>query len=212
MNLIIKNFENIKSLINNSNVNIVAVSKTFAFEDIKPLVDYGHIHFGENKVQEAAAKWVDIKKNKPEVQLHMIGKLQSNKAKEAVNLFDFIHSVDSPKLASLLAKHEKIINKRLKYFIQVNIGNETQKSGISIKSLDEFFYYCTKELNLNILGLMAIPPNDGKESFYFKNLMELNKLLGLKELSMGMSGDFKVALKYEATFVRIGSSIFGKRS
>ena len=212
MNLIIKNFENIKSLINNSNVNIVAVSKTFAFEDIKPLVDYGHIHFGENKVQEAAAKWVDIKKNKPEVQLHMIGKLQSNKAKEAVNLFDFIHSVDSPKLASLLAKHEKIINKRLKYFIQVNIGNETQKSGISIKSLDEFFYYCTKELNLNILGLMAIPPNDGKESFYFKNLMELNKLLGLKELSMGMSGDFKVALKYDATFVRIGSSIFGKRS
>ena len=212
MNLIIKNFENIKSLINNSNVNIVAVSKTFAFEDIKPLVDYGHIHFGENKVQEAAAKWVDIKKNKPEVQLHMIGKLQSNKAKEAVNLFDFIHSVDSPKLASLLAKHEKIINKRIKYFIQVNIGNETQKSGISIKSLDEFFYYCTKELNLNILGLMAIPPNDGKESFYFKNLMELNKLLGLKELSMGMSGDFKVALKYEATFVRIGSSIFGKRS
>jgi pyridoxal phosphate enzyme (YggS family) len=212
MDLIIKQFENIKSLINNSNVNIVAVSKTFAFEDIKPLVDYGHIHFGENKVQEAAAKWVYIKKNKPEVQLHMIGKLQSNKAKEAVNLFDFIHSVDSPKLASLLAKHEKIINKRLKYFIQVNIGNETQKSGISIKSLDEFFYYCTKELNLNILGLMAIPPNDGKESFYFKNLMELNKLLGLKELSMGMSGDFKVALKYEATFVRIGSSIFGKRS
>ena len=212
MNLIIKNFENIKSLINNSNVNIVAVSKTFAFEDIKPLVDYGHIHFGENKVQEAAAKWVYIKKNKPEVQLHMIGKLQSNKAKEAVNLFDFIHSVDSPKLASLLAKHEKIINKRIKYFIQVNIGNETQKSGIPIKSLDEFFYYCTKELNLNILGLMAIPPNDGKESFYFKNLMELNKLLGLKELSMGMSGDFKVALKYEATFVRIGSSIFGKRS
>ena len=212
MNLIIKNFENIKSLINNSNVNIVAVSKTFTFGDIKPLVDYGHIHFGENKVQEAAAKWVDIKKNKPEVQLHMIGKLQSNKAKEAVNLFDFIHSVDSPKLASLLAKHEKIINKRLKYFIQVNIGNETQKSGIPIKSLDEFFYYCTKELNLNILGLMAIPPNDGKESFYFKNLMELNKLLGLKELSMGMSGDFKVALKYDATFVRIGSSIFGKRS
>ena len=122
MNLIIKNFENIKSLINNSNVNIVAVSKTFAFEDIKPLVDYGHIHFGENKVQEAAAKWVAIKKNKPEVQLHMIGKLQSNKAKEAVNLFDFIHSVDSPKLASLLAKHEKIINKRLKYFIQLNIN------------------------------------------------------------------------------------------
>lgn len=211
MNLIIKNFENIKSLINNSNVNIIAVSKTFNFENIKPLVDYGHIHFGENKVQEATTKWADLKKNKPEIQLHMIGKLQSNKAKEAVNLFDFIHSVDSPKLAGLLAKHEKNINKKLKYFIQVNIGNETQKAGIPIKSLDDFFYYCTKELNLNILGLMAIPPNDGKESFYFKHLMELNKLLGLKELSMGMSGDFQEALKYDATFVRIGSSIFGKR-
>ena len=212
MCLIIQNFINVKSLIANSNVNIVAVSKTFSYEHIKPLVDYGHNHFGENKVQEAQGKWSEIKKIQPNVKLHMIGKLQSNKAKEAVKLFDYIHSVESPKLASLLAKFQNNINKKLSYFIQVNIGNETQKSGIGIKALDEFFYYCTKELKLNIIGLMAIPPNDGKETFHFKNLMELNKLLGLKELSMGMCKDFKEALEYEATFIRIGSSIFGNRS
>ncbi|MDC0426747.1 YggS family pyridoxal phosphate-dependent enzyme [Pelagibacteraceae bacterium] len=212
MSLVVQNFENIKSLITNSNVKIIAVSKTFSFEHIKPLVDYGHNHFGENKVQEAQSKWREIKKSNPGIQLHMIGKLQSNKAKEAVKLFDYIHSVDNPKLASLLAKHENTINKKLSYFIQVNIGNENQKSGIAIKALDEFFYYCTKELKLNIIGLMAIPPEDGKENFYFKSLMELNKLHGLKDLSMGMSGDFKEALKYETTFIRIGSSIFGKRA
>ena len=149
-------------------------------------------------------------KKQPNIKLHMIGKLQSNKAKEAVNLFDFIHSVDNPKLASLLAKQENNLNKKVSYFIQVNIGNESQKSGIEIKSLDEFFYYCTKDLKLNVIGLMAIPPNDDKESFYFKKMMQLNKLLGLKELSMGMSADFQEALKYETTFVRIGSSIFGR--
>ena len=212
MHSIIQRFENIKSLINNSNVKIVAVSKTFPYEQIKPLVDYGHVHFGENKVQEAQNKWSEIKKKQPNIKLHMIGKLQSNKAKEAVNLFDFIHSVDNPKLASLLAKQENNLNKKVSYFIQVNIGNESQKSGIEIKSLDEFFYYCTKDLKLNVIGLMAIPPNDDKESFYFKNMMQLNKLLNLKELSMGMSADFQEALKYETTFVRIGSSIFGNRT
>lgn len=211
MNLIIKRLENIKSFINNSNVKIVAVSKTFSYDHIEPLIDYGHNHFGENKVQEAQAKWENVRKSRPNLKLHMIGKLQSNKAKEAVNLFDYIHSVDNQKLASLLAKHENNINKKIKYFIQVNIGKENQKSGIDIKYLDDFFYYCTKELKLNIIGLMAIPPNDGKENIYFKNLMELNKMLGLKELSMGMSADFKEALKYETTFVRIGSSIFGNR-
>jgi PLP dependent protein len=212
MSLIIQNFENIKSLANNSNIKIIAVSKTFSYAHIKPLVDYGHNHFGENKVQEAQAKWAEIKKTKPLIKLHMIGKLQSNKAKEAVKLFDYIHSVDNQKLASLLSKHENSISKKLSYFIQVNIGNEYQKSGIDIKNLDEFFYYCIKELKLNIIGLMAIPPNDGKENFYYKNLMELNKLLGLKDLSMGMSGDFKEALKYKTTFIRVGSSIFGKRA
>ena len=211
MNLIIERFENIKSLINNSNVKIIAVSKTFSYDYIKPLVDYGQIHFGENKVQEAQSKWQNIKKSNPNINLHMIGKLQSNKAKEAVNLFDYIHSLDNQKLASLLAKHEIAANKKLKYFIQVNIGKEKQKSGIGIELVDDFYYYCTKELNINIIGLMAIPPNDENNYIYFKNLMELNKSLGLKELSMGMSGDFKEALKYETTFVRIGSSIFGNR-
>ena len=211
MNSIVQRFENIKSLINNSNVKIIAVSKTFTYEHIKPLVDYGHIHFGENKVQEAQSKWFNVKKNNSNIVLHMIGKLQSNKAREAVNLFDYIHSLDSQKLANVLAKHENTLQKKLKYFIQVNVGNEKQKSGIGIDLLDDFYYYCTKELNINVVGLMAIPPNDGNESVYFKSLMELNKSLGLKELSMGMSGDFKEALKNEATFVRIGSSIFGNR-
>jgi pyridoxal phosphate enzyme (YggS family) len=211
MNLIVQRFENIKSLINNSNVKIIAVSKTFTYDHIKPLVEHGQVHFGENKVQEAHSKWHNIKKKNSGIKLHMIGKLQSNKAKEAVNLFDYIHSLDSQKLAIFLAKHEKAANKKLKYFIQVNIGKEKQKSGIGIELLDDFYYYCTKELNINVVGLMALPPNDGNESIYFKNVMELNKSLGLKELSMGMSGDFQVALKYETTFVRIGSSIFGSR-
>ena len=212
MNLIINRFENIKSLINNSNVKIIAVSKTFSYEDISPLVDHGHLHFGENKVQEARSKWLEIKKKKPNINLHMIGKLQSNKAKEAVNLFDYIHSLDNQKLANILSNQEKNANKKLKYFIQVNIDNEKQKSGIGINLLDDFYYYCTRELKINIIGLMAIPPNDSKEEIYFKKLMELNKLLGLTELSMGMSSDFKIALNYETTFVRIGSSIFGRRN
>ncbi len=211
MNFIVQRLENIKSLINNSNVKIIAVSKTFSYDHIKPLVDHGHTHFGENKVQEAQSKWSGIKKKNTNINLHMIGKLQSNKAREAVDLFDYIHSLDNQKLANLLAKHENAANKKLKYFIQVNIGLEKQKSGIGIELVDDFYYYCTKELNINIIGLMALPPNDGNQNIHFKNLMELNKSLGLKELSMGMSGDFKEALKYDSTFVRIGSSIFGDR-
>lgn len=211
MNPIINRFENIKTIINNSNVNIIAVSKTFSYDHIKSLVDHGHAHFGENKVQEAQAKWVAIKKNKPSLKLHMIGKLQSNKSKEAVNLFDYIHSLDSQKLASNLSKHEQKLKKNIKYFIQVNLAREKQKSGIVIELLDDFFYYCTKELKLNVIGLMAIPPNDRQESLYFQNLMKLNQSLGLKELSMGMSADFRTALKYQTTFVRIGSAIFGNR-
>ena len=212
MSPIIKRFENIKSLINNSNVKIVAVTKTFEYNLIKPLVEHGHNHFGENKVQEAQAKWAVAKKEYPDLNLHMIGKLQSNKAKEAVLLFDYIHSVDNPKLAGLLSKHETNAGKKLKYFIQVNIGNEKQKNGMALDQLDDFYNYCINELKINIVGLMAIPPNDGQESMYFKNLMQLNKTLGLKELSMGMSGDFKEAIKFESTYVRIGSYIFGNRS
>tara|TARA_B110000967_G_C18712224_1_gene473312 strand:+ start:56 stop:694 length:639 start_codon:yes stop_codon:yes gene_type:complete len=212
MDSIINRFENIKSIINNSNIKIIAVSKTFSYDDVSPLVNHGHLHFGENKVQEAQFKWTELKKNKPDINLHMIGKLQSNKAKDAVKIFDYIHSLDNQKLANILAKQENIAKKKLKYFIQVNLGNEKQKSGIGIDLLDDFYYYCVKELKINIIGLMAIPPNNNKVDNFFKKLMELNKLLGLKELSMGMSSDFKIALNYETTFVRIGSSIFGARS
>jgi len=211
MNSVIYNFEKIKKSINDS-INIIAVSKSFKYDHIKPLVDYGHLHFGENKVQEAVNKWTVIKKNKPVINLHMIGKLQSNKAKDAVNLFDYIHTVDTPKLAGLISKFETLLNKKRKYFIQVNIGQENQKSGVRVEDLDNFFNYCFRELNLDIIGLMAIPPNDGKANLYFKYLMELNESLGLKELSLGMSGDFKVAIKYKSTFVRIGSAIFGNRN
>ena len=211
MVFVINNFAKIKKLINNNDVNIIAVSKSFQYEHIKPLVDIGHNHFGENKIQEAKNKWFKIKESIKTINLHMIGKLQSNKAKEAINLFEYIHSVDNPKLASLLSKFENSLNKKRKYFIQVNIGREKQKSGIAIDQLDSFYTHCTKELNLNVIGLMTIPPNDGNESVYFKNLMELNNSLGLHELSMGMSGDFIEAIKYKSTFVRIGSAIFGDR-
>ena len=212
MNSLINNFKQVKTLINNNKVNIIAVSKTFQYEYIKPLVDYGHKHFGENKVQEAIIKWSKAKDQIPEFNLHMIGRLQSNKAKDAIKLFDYIHSLDSPKLANILSKFEHSLNLKRKYFIQINIKNEKQKSGIKIEQVDEFYNYCTKTLKLNIIGLMAIPPVDGNQSNYFKLLMQLNESLGLLELSMGMSEDFKEALKYKTTFVRIGSAIFGKRN
>ena len=212
MNSLINNFEQVKTLINNNKVNIIAVSKTFQYEYIKPLVDYGHKHFGENKVQEAMIKWSKVKDQIREINLHMIGRLQSNKAKDAIKLFDYIHSLDSPKLANILSKFEHSLNLKRKYFIQINIKNEKQKSGIKIEQVDEFYNYCTKTLKLNIVGLMAIPPVDGNQSNYFKLLMQLNESLGLLELSMGMSEDFKEALKYKTTFVRIGSAIFGKRN
>ena len=209
---IVSNFKKVKTIINNDKINIIAVSKSFNYDHIKPLVDFGHNHFGENKVQEAHSKWLNIKNKFPQINLHMIGKLQSNKAKEAVSLFDFIHSLDNIKLANLLFKFEKILNKKRKYFIKVNLGKEKQKNGVDINNLDKFYKYCVNELQLNVIGLMAIPPNDGNENLYFKVLMELKDTLGLEELSMGMSGDFKIALKYNTTFVRIGSAIFGSRT
>ena len=212
MNYIINNFKKIKTLINNSKTEIIAVSKSFQYDHIRPLVDYGHKHFGENKVQEALIKWIKVKDEIPDINLHMIGRLQSNKTKDAIKLFDYIHSLDSFKLADLLAKFEKSLNLKRKYFIQVNIGNEKQKSGIQMEQLNEFYNYCINILQLNIVGLMAIPPVYGNNEKYFKLLMELNQSLGLSELSMGMSEDFKEALKYKTTFVRIGSAIFGKRS
>ena len=203
---------NIATIKPEQNVNIIAVSKTFPLEHIKPLIDHGHTHFGENKVQEANAKWSLIKTENKNLKLHMIGKLQSNKAKDAVKLFDYIHSLDSQKLADALAKHQLNSNKSLNYFIQVNIGNEIQKSGIPVGELDPFYNYCKNEINLNILGLMVIPPNDNNPEKYFKSVNELNKSLALKDLSMGMSADYIEAIRNGSTFIRVGSSIFGERS
>ncbi len=203
---------NIKKISPNRTVNIVAVSKTFSLEHIMPLIDFGHQHFGENKVQEASAKWKLLKNERKDLKLHMVGKLQSNKAKSAAVLFDYIHSLDNQKLADIFSNFERENDKKLKYFIQVNIGNEIQKSGVPINEIDGFYTYCTKEKNLNILGLMAIPPNDQNPKKYFKTLSDLNASLGFKELSMGMSADYEDAINLNATFVRIGSSIFGSRS
>ena len=214
--MIIERFNKIKSNINKLKptkpVNIVAISKTFPLDFIKPLIDYGHKHFGENKVQEAKAKWSELKKSNKDLNLHMVGKLQSNKAKIAVELFDYIHSLDNQRLADVLSKSQKNLNKSLKYFIQVNIGNELQKSGIHLKELESFYNYCSKEQDLNVLGLMVIPPNDDNTKKYFETMQELNNSLGLKELSMGMSSDYVEAINYSSTFVRIGSSIFGSRT
>ena len=216
MNIVVERFNKIKSNIVSLKpikpVNIIAVSKTFPIEHIHPLIEHGHIHYGENKVQEAIAKWSVQKKNNQNLKLHMIGKLQSNKAKDAVKIFDYIHSLDSKKLADALAKHQKNLNKKIKYFIQVNIANEIQKSGIPVSELEPFYNYCVNEINLNIIGLMLIPPNDNNSVKYFKSLNELNKSLVLENLSMGMSSDYIDAIKYGATFVRLGSSIFGDRS
>ena len=216
MSTIIDRFEKIKSKISllnpNKPVNIIAVSKTFSLDYIQPLIDHGHTHFGENKVQEALAKWSEVKKKLKDLRLHMIGKLQSNKAKDAVRLFDYIHSLDNQKLADAIAKHQVSLNKNLKCFIQVNIGNETQKSGISVNELDAFYNYCANEINLNIIGLMVIPPIDANAGKYFKSLNELNKSLALENMSMGMSADFAEAIEHGSTFIRVGSSIFGSRS
>ena len=216
MNTIVDRFKKLKSNITSLNpdkpVNIIAVSKTFTLNYIKPLIDYGHSHFGENKVQEATAKWSNQKKISDNLKLHMIGKLQSNKAKDAVRLFDYVHSLDNQKLADALAKHEINLNKNLNYFIQVNFGNEIQKSGIPANELDAFYNYCIKEINLNVIGLMIIPPIDQNAEKYFKSLNELNKSLGLENMSMGMSADYAEAIKHGSTFVRVGSSIFGSRS
>jgi pyridoxal phosphate enzyme (YggS family) len=216
MSTIVDRFEKIKfkitSLNLNKSVNIIAVSKTFTFDYIKPLLDYGHFHFGENKVQEATAKWEEVKKINQNLKLHMIGKLQSNKAKDAVKLFDYIHSLDNQKLADALSKHQANLNKNIKYFIQVNIGNEVQKSGIPINQLDAFYNYCVNEINLKIIGLMVIPPIDQNAEKHFKTLYELNKSLALENLSMGMSADYIEAIKHGSNFVRLGSSIFGSRS
>ena len=195
----------------NSNPKILAVSKTFEINKILPLIEYGHLHYGENKVQEALEKWSDIKLTKKDLKLHLIGKLQTNKVKQAIKIFDYIHSVDSKKLAKKIADEETKQGKKIKIFIQVNIGDEEQKSGVNKSSVNELYLYC-KAINLNVIGLMCIPPLTKSSDIYFKEMNILNKNLNLNELSMGMSSDYLDAIKNSATYVRIGSNIFGQRS
>jgi pyridoxal phosphate enzyme (YggS family) len=206
---------NIKDYLNKLNINhkpkVVAVSKTFKIDKILPLIEHGHIDYGENKVQEAVEKWTEIKKINSKLKLHMIGKLQTNKVKFAVQIFDYIHSVDSEKLAKKISDEQNKINKKIKIFLQVNIGDENQKSGINKKDVSQLVSYC-KEINLDLIGLMCIPPANVDPENYFKEMNKLNKIFRLSELSMGMSSDFLKAAKHLSTYVRIGSSIFGQRS
>ena len=194
----------------NYNPQIIAVSKTFSMENILPLIEYGHEHFGENKVQEALNKWSDIKSQKPNIKLHMIGKLQSNKVKQAVSIFDFIHSVDSIKLANKISEEQNKQNKNLNIFLQVNIGDEIQKSGSNLNDLDNLVVECEK-LNLNVLGLMCLPPLNEPVDKYFRLIKKKNDDFNFKELSLGMSNDYIDALNFKTTFIRIGSKIFGER-
>ena len=206
---------NIKVNLNNLKINsypkIIAVSKTFKLDKILPLIEHGHIDYGENKVQEALEKWKEIKKINTNIQLHMIGKLQTNKVKLAVQLFDYIHSVDSQKLAEKIANEQSKINKKIKIFLQVNIGDEDQKSGINKYKISELFTFC-KEIKLDVMGLMCIPPADIDPTIYFKEMRELTNNLNFKELSMGMSSDYLKAAENSSTYLRIGSSIFGNRN
>ena len=219
MHITIKNllkiYEDVKKkLSSNNNIlifpKIIAVSKTFKIEHIKPLIDYGHLDFGENKVQEAVEKWSEIKKTNKNLKLHLIGRLQSNKVRNAVQIFDYIHSVDSKKVADKIYKYQKELNLKNKLFIQVNLGNEDQKSGISKSNVTELYNYC-KKLELDIVGLMCIPPFGEDTEKYFKEIKNLNDEIGLSELSMGMSSDYINATEHGSTYLRIGSNIFGKR-
>jgi len=209
----VDNFYHIKNQLNTNfnNVKIIAVTKSFNLEKINPLLKIGHLDFGENRVQEAISKWSSILKTNGDINLHLLGHLQSNKVSEAVSLFNFVHSLDSEKLAIKFKEAESNINRKLRYFIQVNIGEETQKHGIPISEVTNFLNFCRNEAHLNIIGLMCIPPISASSSNYFSQLKELSILNKLSELSMGMSNDYMEAVKCGATFIRVGSAIFGKR-
>ena len=219
MHQIVQNLVNIQEEINSNLSNqknhkipkIIAVSKTFGMDKILPLIEYGHLDFGENKVQEAIEKWSEIKLSNNNIKLHLIGGLQTNKVKLAVKLFDYIHSVDSERLAKKISDEQLKQNKKVRIFIQVNIGNEVQKFGVDKLSVAELYSYC-KTLNLDVVGLMCIPPLNESSEIFFKEMKELNKKFNFEELSMGMSSDYLSAIKNSATYVRIGSSIFGQRS
>ena len=196
---------------------IIAIGKTFPLDSIVPLIEYGQLHFGENKVQEAKAKWTNIKKEKPNLILHFVGKLQTNKIKDVAKLFDYVHSLESVKQAEILSKYEREFKKKLKYFIQINIAQETQKSGINPSDIKFFFETCMYKYDLNIIGLMCLPPNDKFAEKYFKKMKDLKMSLLVPhqlqpdELSMGMSGDYITAISYGSTYIRIGTKIFGER-
>ena len=201
-----------KKQLKTSEPKIIVVTKTFPLSKITPLLENGHIHFGENKVKEAEDKWKDIKSKYNNCKLHMIGKLQSNKAKKAVQLFDYIHSLDNAKLAEKISKYQKEINKKTKLFIQINVGQEKQKSGIIIDDLKPFYDYCIKQLSLDIVGLMILPPNEEDPEKYFELLQKTSKIMNLNELSMGMSNDYLKAIIHGATYVRLGTAILGDRN
>ena len=215
----LKNLNSVKNKVNEivnekqlkTNPEIIVVTKTFLLPKIMPLLKAGHLHFGENKVQESENKWLEYKKNNQSIKLHMLGKLQSNKAKKAVSLFDYIHSLDNKKLALKLFQYEKELNKKVKLFIQVNLGEENQKSGININVLNDFYRYCTTELSLNVIGLMCLPPIDSNSEKYFSVLKNAAAKLNLKELSMGMSSDFEKAILNGSTYLRLGTKILGER-
>ena len=194
-----------------TNPTIIVVTKTFSLNQITPLIESGHIHFGENKIQEAESKWIGVKKQFSNLQLHMVGKLQTNKVKKAVKIFDYIHSLENAKLALKIFQHEKELNKKIKLFIQVNLADENQKSGILLNDLNNFYYYCTKELSLNVIGLMCLPPVESSSQEYFKILKNVAEKLDLKDLSMGMSSDFEEAIMHGSTYLRLGTIILGER-
>tara|TARA_B100000965_G_scaffold73113_2_gene57671 strand:- start:203 stop:847 length:645 start_codon:yes stop_codon:yes gene_type:complete len=197
--------------LNNSKAEVVAISKTFPINKILPLINFGHVNFGENKVQEAMEKWTDIKKDFNNIKLHFVGKLQTNKVKYALPLFDYIHSLDNIKLAEKIANEQQKKNFKPKIFIQVNIGKETQKNGVEVEKLEQFYSECKKNFDLNVIGLMCLPPNEKSPNEYFSQMQILKNKLNLNDLSMGMTNDYIEALNYEATFIRIGSKIFGER-
>ena len=219
MHNVVQNLNSLKNKINEiikgkqlkTNPQIIAVTKTFPLEKIIPLLEIGHNHFGENKMQEAENKWLNVSEKYKNLQLHMLGKLQSNKAKKAVNLFDYIHSLDGDKLAMKLSQYENELNKKTKLFIQINLASESQKSGIRMNNFYDFYKYCTEELSLNIIGLMCLPPINSDTGKYFKILREASEKFNLKELSMGMSMDYGDAVLNGSTFLRIGTAIFGQR-
>jgi pyridoxal phosphate enzyme (YggS family) len=210
---VLENFNKIDNYLNQlkRKVTLVVISKTFSLENIAPLIDFGHKDYGENKVQEATEKWSTLLSVKKNIKLHMVGKLQSNKASEAVNIFSYIHSLDNEKLANKLSSSEKNFSKKLKYFIQVNLGNESQKFGIAPHAVREFSYFCINELNLNVIGLMCLPPINESPEKYFISLKQIGTNLKLNEFSMGMSNDYKIAIESGSTFIRVGSGIFGNR-